>query len=152
MMVFKGQGECLYFSLVALPKWVFSLISSNNEVWWALGEKVPAQHGLCMNVCGWCVFCDGQVAAGMEPDSSDGNSFLAYDDIWQPASANIPCLPCWSLLRSPNTKAWWSTLCDEHCESCIYLNIDHHVFCHPWNFISTAHQLICGRWNCLYDI
>lgn len=37
---------------------------------------------LSMSVCGWCVFCDGQVAAGMEPNSSDGSSFLVYDDIW----------------------------------------------------------------------
>lgn len=33
------------------------------------------------------MFCDGQVAAGMEPNPSDGNSFLVYDDIW---SSSLP--------------------------------------------------------------
>lgn len=34
MTVFKGQGECLYFSSVGLLKRVFTLILSNDEDWW----------------------------------------------------------------------------------------------------------------------
>lgn len=75
------------------------------------------------------MFCDGQVAAGMEPNPSDGNSFLVYDDIW---SSSLP-LPTsqLALLISAEEPQHQSTRVspDEHWESCIYLNIDHHVFC-----------------------